>query len=455
MMKNDPKLFQDQTIIIQMISTGAPLKKILSFIVNSIEKHCLAMHTQGLIMMYNPKTGQLEQTVSSSLPQIYIRTIEPLNVGPYEGANGAAAFFKRPVIVSDVENEIIFRKYKGHAFQAGIRSCVSVPIVSSKSDLLGTFTLYFKEIYSPSSEIMEILDFYNQLATIAIECSLSQKNNEAQQTVQWGQGLSFEPTFQMKNSSLNPLLGQLNQALERSEFEVYYQPYYGLEKEMKGLEALIRWNHPTSGILSPASFLGIAEETGLILEIEHWVLTEAIKQVKQLHRSGMEDLRLSVNISAKQFGNEDFPEKMAGILDELSFSPEKLTLEVTERFLISENTFGVVNRLKDSGVRISIDDFGVSYSSLQYLKDLAVDEIKIDRTFISNMEKDVTSQKIVEMIIMLGHQLNLNIVAEGVERENQLEILKNLRCDVVQGFLFSKPLPFENFEDRVLKQQIM
>lgn len=168
--------------------------------------------------------------------------------------------------------------------------------------------------------------------------------------------------------------------------------------------------------------------------------------MKKLHQSGWPDLSLSVNISAQQFDNPRFPEMVAELLERMSFQPRNLTLEVTERFLIHQENIDIVNRLRATGIKLSIDDFGTSYSSLQYLKDLKIDEIKIDRSFISNLEMDKTSQKIVKMIITLGHQLNLNIVAEGVETKKQLQLLKKMKCDSIQGFLFSKPISFDHLK---------
>lgn len=249
-----------------------------------------------------------------------------------------------------------------------------------------------------------------------------------------------------KHSFNRKLFSELYKAIEREEFEIYYQPYFGVEKRKLGMEALIRWNHPQYGLLAPASFLTLAEETGLIFEIEQWVLSQSIQQVKQLHQNERKDVTLSVNISAQQLGKQDFPNKIYELLNQHSFSPKNLTLEITERFLIEKHNIIALNHLKDLGVRISIDDFGASSSSLQYLKDFEVDEIKIDRSFISNLETNFNSQKIVEMLIILGHQLNLEIVAEGVETDQQLELLKAMKCDMVQGFLFSEPIPFKEFE---------
>lgn len=439
---NKKSLFQDQTAIINAISSGVPLKQILDSIVKNIEKYCHPIQLSASIMLYNPSFKRLEETISSSLPPNYINAIQPLNIGPYEGSCGTAAFLKHSVFVSDIENDSIWDKYRHLAHTFGFRACWSTPILSSKNQLLGTFAIYFREIYRPNLEIKKILDFYSHLAVIAIEFTETIKNNSNNMLH------SFDAKKHVKTdvTANDSILSDLYRALEKEEFEVYFQPYFGVEKKILGMEALIRWNHPHSGVLSPASFLGIAEETGFILEIEKWVLTQSIHKVKQLHLSGLTELRLSVNISAQQFENPNFPEMVHNLLHQLSFTPENLTLEITERFLIKEDNIEVINRLKKLGIRISIDDFGVSYSSLQYLKDLTIDELKIDRSFICNIETDRNSQKIVETIISLGHHLNLNIVAEGVETEQQFQLLKKLKCDIVQGYLFSKPLPFDRFK---------
>jgi len=165
----------------------------------------------------------------------------------------------------------------------------------------------------------------------------------------------------------------------------------------------------------------------------------------------MNNLYLSVNTSARQFESERFPTIITDMLEYYSFQPEHLTLEITERFLIKQSNIEVMNKIKNVGVRISIDDFGTSYSSLQYLKDLPIDELKIDRSFISDIDSNINNRKIVEMIIMLGHQLELTVVGEGVETKNQLQLLKQMKCDRVQGFFFSKPLPLEKFIQKYAK----
>ncbi|RUL54683.1 EAL domain-containing protein [Lysinibacillus antri] len=440
-------LFEEQTTIIQMISSGMPLKSILTFIVESIENNCDSFKLYGSILLYNPLLEQLVETASSSLPTNFIKAIEPIDVSPYGDSCGTAAFLKQPIIVSDIQNNALWDKNGHIATSYGFRACWSIPLLSSKKELIGMIVLYKREVGKPDEETMNALAIYNKLASLAIEISANNNNNT--------HGLhcyEFDKHLKGTNETNKKVLRELYTALERGEFEVFYQPYFGINQKLLGVEALIRWNHPHLGLLTPASFLGAAEETGFILELEKWVLTKSINKMRKLYQNGWTDLRLSVNISAQQFENPRFPKMVEELLKEASFHPENLTLEVTERFLIHKENINIVNRFKATGIKLSIDDFGTAYSSLQYLKDLNIDEIKIDRCFISNLEIDNNSQKIVEMIIMLGHQLNLNIVAEGVETEMQLQLLKKMKCDSIQGFLFSKPIPFNHLKKNFFQQ---
>lgn len=440
-------LFDNQTTIIQMISSGMPLKKILTFIVNSIEHSCDSFSLSGAIMLYNPILKQLGETVTSSLPTNFIKSIEPVDVSPYGGSCGTAAFLKQPVTVSDIENNPVTEKYRHCAIVHGLRACFSTPLLSTKKELLGTIAIYSSVVGKPDEKTLNLVDFYSKLASLAIEIATSSTTTSNRSHL-----YSFD-IDQRLNESNEKILTEFNTALTNEEFEVYFQPIFGVNEQLLGVEALIRWNHPYLGLLSPASFLSVAEETGFILDIEKWVLTQSIYKLKKYQQSGWPDLSLSVNISAQQFNNPRFPETVTELLERVSFQPRNLTLEVTERFLINQDNIDIVNRLRAIGIKLSIDDFGTSYSSLHYLRDLKIDEIKIDRSFISKLEKDKTSQKIVQMMITLGHQLNLNIVAEGVETEKQLQLLKKMKCDSIQGFLFSKPISFEHLKKNFFQQR--
>lgn len=234
----------------------------------------------------------------------------------------------------------------------------------------------------------------------------------------------------------------LRTAISNEEFFLCYQPLIDIKaKRMVSAEALIRWRHPVKGIISPMEFIPAAEKMGLIIPIGEWVLKTACRQLKEWNDSGCGDFGISVNVSIIQLQQPYFAEVVSRVLEETGLPPKYLELEITENVLI-ESTHTVarnLNGLKKQGIKISIDDFGTGYSCLEYLQKLSIDSLKIDKTFVYNIKIDV-NKAIVEAIISLGHKLNMEITAEGVETEEQYYYLKDKGCDKVQGYYFSKPL---------------
>jgi EAL domain-containing protein (putative c-di-GMP-specific phosphodiesterase class I) len=246
------------------------------------------------------------------------------------------------------------------------------------------------------------------------------------------------------------LENELRRALERGEFKVYYQPIVTLEDgRIAGAEALVRWEHPTRGLLLPEEFLSVAEDTGLIVRIGEGVLREACHQMRawQERYPSVPPLTVSVNLSPRQFFQ---PELVAEILGETEIYPGSLQLEITEGTMTSNGVYSAnhtLRNLKDLGVQLAVDDFGMGYSSLSYLKRFPVDVLKIDRSFIAGLEQDTDGvskdAQIVSAMIELTHALGLEAVAEGVETSAQLAWLRNMKCDLGQGNYFSEPLPSE------------
>lgn len=239
---------------------------------------------------------------------------------------------------------------------------------------------------------------------------------------------------------------ELRGALEKAEFLLYFQPQIGLGgTNVTGMEALIRWNHPVIGIVPPAEFIPIAEETGLIIPIGDWVLLEACLKIRKWMNFGEEGIRVSVNLSAKQFLQNNLVEKIESIIRETKILPHLLELEITESMVMYniESATDTLYRLKNLGVRIAIDDFGKGYSSLHYLQSFPLDTLKIDRSFIFNIETSHSSKALTEAISTLGHALDMKVIAEGVETKDQLRQVEKLQCDAVQGFFYSMPLTFE------------
>jgi diguanylate cyclase (GGDEF)-like protein/PAS domain S-box-containing protein len=256
-------------------------------------------------------------------------------------------------------------------------------------------------------------------------------------------------TEQMNHDAVEraDLQAQLRHALNRQEFALYYQPQVNFANtEVTGVEALIRWNHPVQGLISPDTFIPLAEECGLIIPLGEWVLVEAARQGCAWARAGIQGLTVAVNISALQFNRSDFYETVARTLEQSGFAPHLLELELTESVLLKDmdTAFVTIQRLKNLGVRLSIDDFGTGYSSLSYLKKINVDKLKIDRTFVRDICDDPDDVAIVRAIIQLGKALDLHVIAEGVETEEQALLLKNHGCDEAQGYLYGRPQPAQD-----------
>ncbi|ASV66270.1 hypothetical protein CKF48_02315 [Cytobacillus kochii] len=249
--------------------------------------------------------------------------------------------------------------------------------------------------------------------------------------------------------------GYLRKALKNKQFTLHYQPLVCLESgELFGSEALIRWYHPKIGNISPAQFIPLAEETGLINDIGRWVLNEACKQNKLWHDQGFTHLQISVNVAARQFQQKHFLKVVKDALQQSGLPPKYLILELTESTMLKnkKHSIAVMKELQRMGIQVSIDDFGTGYSSLSYLKDLPIDTLKIDRSFIHNLRMNTSDAAIVKAIITMGKGLQLKVLAEGVETEEQMKVLKKLDCHFAQGYFFQKPLVNQEFE-KGLQQQ--
>jgi EAL domain-containing protein (putative c-di-GMP-specific phosphodiesterase class I) len=243
----------------------------------------------------------------------------------------------------------------------------------------------------------------------------------------------------------------LRRALTRGEFRVHYQPIISLDnRHIIGFESLIRWEHPQQGLISPAKFVQIAEDTGLIIEMDQWMLRESCAQLRtwQEEFPANPPLSVSVNLSGKQFAHPDLNDRIREILAETNVSPESLKLEITESSLIEnpEAAANTLRMLKELGIRISLDDFGTGYSSLSYLHRFPIDTIKIDRSFIARLNVSKNSE-IVKAIVTLASNLGMEVIAEGVETDEQIARLTGMNCAYVQGYMFSSPLPANEVRD--------
>ncbi|MBP6647072.1 MAG: EAL domain-containing protein, partial [Burkholderiaceae bacterium] len=250
------------------------------------------------------------------------------------------------------------------------------------------------------------------------------------------------------------LLEDLRQAIARGELSLVYHPIVDVNKGvMESVEVLLRWNHPVRGPLSPLQFIPLAESSGLIISIGDWVFRTACAQWKIWENAGLDAPRMAINLSAIQFHDKRLADRILKILQDTGVEAHELELEITETSLMkqSDEVVGTLVRLTEMGLRIAIDDFGTGYSSLSYLKRFPIDTLKIDQSFVRDLEFDPDDAAIVNTVIAMAHSLKMRVIAEGVETQGQLDFLRAQGCDQYQGYLLCKPLSAAALESRLLK----
>ncbi|GEM_PF-122284 len=342
--------------------------------------------------------------------------------------------------------------------QGGDEFVVILPDVAEEEDV----TPVTRKILHAMSEPFDV-DGHELFVTCSIGIALYPKDGEDGQTLlknadaalyrakDLGRNNAQFYAAEMNLKALERLMLEngLRHALERREFLLHYQPQVDLRSgEIIGMEALVRWQHSELGLVSPSRFIPVTEESGLIVQLGEWVLRTACAQNKAWQRAGLKSISVAVNLSARQFRQPNLVEVVAGILRETGLDPAYLELEVTESLVMQnvEVTIATLGSLKAMGIKLSIDDFGTGYSSLSYLKRFPIDTLKIDQSFVRDITTDPDDAAIAKTIISMAHDLQLKVIAEGVETEAQKSFLQLRRCDEMQGYFFSKPLPAEDFE---------
>jgi diguanylate cyclase (GGDEF)-like protein len=315
--------------------------------------------------------------------------------------------------------------------------------------LCGTHELYLTASKGISFYPLDGMDAHSLLKNAgAALCQAKEQGGDAYQIY----------TAEMNAGSLKRLAleNSMRRALERDEFIVHYQPQADADtRNITGVEALVRWQHPELGLISPAEFIPLAEETGLMVSLGEWVLRTACAQSKAWQQAGFTKLSMSVNLSLRQFRQTNLTGMVEQVIKETGVDPTCLELELTESSVMmnTESAVTTLRKLQALGIRIAIDDFGTGYSSLNYLKNLPIDTLKIDRSFVRDAATNPVDAAIVQAIITLAHSLNLKVKAEGIETQEQLDFLRLLKCDEIQGYLLSRPLPAEALEQLLLEGQ--
>ncbi|MGN1187454.1 MAG: EAL domain-containing protein, partial [Lachnospiraceae bacterium] len=281
-------------------------------------------------------------------------------------------------------------------------------------------------------------------ASLAIE----RVRGDYQQIITYYDDSDLEELIHEKN-----VVAEFDRAIANREFCIYLQPQVDCDGNALGAEALVRWQHPDKGLLFPGAFLGIIEKAGLIYKLDYYIWEMAAMKLAEWKKEGKGQYHISVNISAKDFYYLDLYETFTGLVKKYDIEPDKLNLEITETVIMSDVKMHmqIINRLQEYGFHIEIDDFGSGYSSLNTLKDINADVIKIDMLFLRETENQARSKTILNSIISMAKALNMPVITEGVETQNQVEFLSDMGCDMFQGYYFSKPIPVKDFEGNYLK----
>jgi EAL domain-containing protein (putative c-di-GMP-specific phosphodiesterase class I) len=322
-----------------------------------------------------------------------------------------------------------------------------------------------RRICAAAGKPMVLSDGYELVASVSVGVTLTEPGKSADDVLRdadvamydakakGGGGLYKvfdQASMGTRSSERLQIEADLRKGLERDELEVYYQPFYSLgERHIVGAEALVRWHHPTSGLISPARFIPMAEETGLILPLGRYVLDKACQQARSIRDRLGVDLPVSVNLSPRQFADSALLSQVAGALEAAGLPPELLIAELTESMVMADLSSAreVMKKLSRLGVRLAIDDFGTGHSSLAYLKQFPVHEVKVDRAFVQGIARSAVDAAIVRAVLDLANAMGIVALAEGVETEEQAALLRLLGCQVGQGYYFSRPLRGGEFDD--------
>jgi diguanylate cyclase (GGDEF)-like protein len=596
----DAALLEGEQRVFERMAAGAELKPVLEEILRLCERHS-RHHTHYAVLLANEAGDRLDVAAAPNLPSAFYSIADATPVSPDSNPCGVAAWSKQPVMVEDFLLDARWSKLRHEATAMGVRAGWSLPILSQRGRLLGTFAAYSAAPGRPAPRDAALMARFAHIARIAIEKNQAERTIERMTNYDGLTGLPnrtllldrlddallrtegeavvlflfnldsmkqindtlgyefgnrciqsvalrlgehvgrngllarvggdefgivlehfadertlpvlvqtlldnitqpisvegrdvfvtaslgisvgprdgsdadtlfkhadvalhrakqrgrngfmfFDPGMNAPAARRLALLGELRHALERDEFQVHYQPQVDLASgEMTGAEALLRWRHPEEGEISPSEFIPLLEETGLILTVGEWVLTQVCRDLADMRRDGAAAPRIAVNISARQFMQPDLAERIESILKRHGVPPELLTLEITETLLMRDpgDAELMLRRLKDVRVKIALDDFGTGYSSLAYLKRFPVDELKVDKSFVAGVTQSPADAAITDTVIRLAHNLGMQVLAEGVEHEAQRAFLEVHGCDRVQGYLTGRPMDIDAFRRRL------
>ena len=350
-----------------------------------------------------------------------------------------------------IDNDEIISYWGGDKFnlilKAGNETKSQIKKVEKIAKVIGEPISINDNIFSINSSIgVSVFPSNNNLNQLVrnSEIAMNHVKNNGKNNIKF-----YKHEFKQKLMNQFGIEVSLRKAISDQQWEVHYQPKFDYSNNLFGFEALIRWDHPEKGLINPSTFIPIAEKSNQICEIGSFIIKHVCLETKRMVDQGSEHLIGSINLSAKELNKKSIVDEIKYALDETGLNPANLEIELTERMMISDKKLSleILNKIKELGVYLSIDDFGTGYSSFNYLNDLPIDTIKIDKSFITGIDKNEEKLKIAKSIIKIGHDLNINVLAEGVETKEEFDLLGLHSCDKFQGFFFSEPLSLNKFKE--------
>ncbi|MGP4070998.1 EAL domain-containing protein [Piscibacillus sp. B03] len=426
--------------ITEYLKAGLPLCDVLKRALKYFEDQFVDSYCT--IMLLNSKGTEFVNGAAYSLPDDMLEKFMHIRLFDGLGTCGTAAVRGELMVSPNVHNDRTWRSFANVVKPYGLKSCWSVPVFKpGTSDIVAIFAVYSKYSRYPTQRELDTLSAYNELLGLIVSNYKIDDSGEIEQ-------LDLNEDDNLNSKTL--YVESIKTGLKNGEIYPYYQPVLKSDgQELHGVEALARWEHPEKGLVPPIDFVDHAEEYDFIDWLDEVICRRACEDMKKLMDDTGKTFTLSVNISAVHIRKQNFAQRIEDILDETGFPADCLAIEITETSLIDNLTEVAVTfqQLKNLGVKIAIDDFGTTYSSLNYLKYLPVDTIKLDKTFIHDVDKSPIDRRICKTIIQLGSDLELDVVAEGVECDQHLSIIQDFGCNIYQGYYFSKPLTLEGWKN--------
>ena len=406
--------------------------------------------TYSAIMIVDEKKEFFQECISNGLSEEFKEACCGTVIEKGIDSNATAIRMERVAFSENISNGLSGDGYQEVSDLLRLSSCWSIPIFDYRDrDVIAVFSIFSKQFHSPTNREVEIVKSFRSLLTLLIANYI--QSEQMRIDFSWINEIK-EPESKADEQFKCELL----KAIENKEIKPFYQPLYQIDtNQIYGFEALARWDHAQKGILPPSEFIEYAEEHDIIDLIDDLVVAQACMDIKELMEKHHQDFVLSVNISARHITQVNFSTKLKNILTNTNFPGEQLALEITETALMQQigHVSKTIDRIKQQDVQISIDDFGTSYSSLNYLKYLSVDMIKLDRSFVRDVIYNPVDQRICKTIIPLAEDLNLKLLAEGIETKEHYEMIRSFGCKIFQGFYFSHPLKFEDMKKQIAQQR--